>query len=279
MKKITTKYIFNHTIPIFLILVIFTGKVNAKILPPLNNHFSRTDSLPKDSAVIDSVKAIKKWKASNSYISGSVSWKNDDGDKKHYFDATFGTKLQGRLDEIDLRIEAHYVSKKDLPDDNEQNLRVNWYHTVYRKWYLTGQGRIERNQSTYEGLRFDYALLIGGFGLGYKAEIKDFGSSRISVLYNYLDLIIITGKASGHFKAPSIYLDNNYQLAEKVNLRNWTNIIFWARNDTGYEIETELEYAIWKNLALGFRNYLLINGPTLQHSRTSELKFYTKITF
>ena len=47
----------------------------------------------------------------------------------------------------------------------------------------------------------------------------------------------------------------------------------------GYELETELEYAPWKNVALGFRHYLMLNGPTLQHNSTNELKLFTKITF
>lgn len=282
MKNFRIKSSLYRITPFLLVLLILANypllaKPEAPCKIKLNP--SITDSIRQDSATIDSIKAIKKWKSSNSYISGSVSWKNDDGDKKHYFDMTFGTKLKGRLDEIDIRIEAHYVSKKDLPDDNEQNLRVNWYHTLYRKWYLTGQGRVERNQSTYQDIRFDYALLIGGIGAGYKAEIEKSGSSRISILYNFLDIIIIGSKVNSLTQSPSIYLDNNYQLSEKINLKNWTNIIFWSKNDTGYEIETELEYAIWKNLALGFRHYLLINGPTLQHNRTSELKFYTKITF
>jgi hypothetical protein len=279
MKKKRTKYLFNHTIPIVLILAIFAGKVNAKIPPPLNNHFSKTDSLSKDSAVIDSVKAIKKWKANNSYISGSVSWKNDDGDKKYDFDIRFGTKIKSRLDEIDIRIDAHYVSKKNLPDDNEQNVRVNWYHTLYRKWYTAGQGRIERNQTSIENLRLDYAILLGGVGFGYHFENEKKGSTRLSALYNFLDLVIIHGHVNSQINSPSIYIDNNYQLSEKFNLKNWTNLIFWRKNDIGYEIETELEYAIWKNVALGFRHYLLLNGPTLQHNSTNELKLFTKITF
>lgn len=232
-----------------------------------------------DTTAIDSTQTKKKWDSSDTYISGSVTWKNDDGDKKVDFDLRFGINLKNKLNEVDLRADAKYVTKKGSPNDNEQNFRVNWYRTVYRNFYAASQGRLERNQKSLESYRFDYAILLAGIGPGYLFEAKKAGRSRLSILYNYIQIIIFKSEAELHLFSPSIYLDNNYQLTKKLNLKNWTNVIFYAKDDVGYEMETELGYALTKNLSLGFRHYYLFNGPTLQKNNSNELKLFTKITF
>ena len=272
---------FNN-IPFLLFILVFAN--SARAVEPKEEYTTIGNPIfpetgVNDTSAVDSLKAIKKWNISNTFISGSVSWKNDDGHKNLDFDLRFGINLKSRLDEIDLRFDANYISKKNSPDDNEQHLRVNWYHTLYKKWHFTSQGRIERNQYSSNNLQFDYAILLGGGGFGYHILTEKKGGSRISVLYNYIDLILIKQKSSLDDFAPSVYFDNNYQLTPKINLKNWTNIIFWGKEDIGSEIETELGYAITKNLTLGFRHHFFANGPTLEHSRRSELKLFTKITF
>lgn len=243
------------------------------------DKFNNIISMP-DTTATDSTLVGKKWKSSDTYISGSVSWKNDDGNKKVDYDFRFGINLENRLNEVDLKLDSRYVSKKNSANDNEQNFRINWYRKLFHSLYTAGQGRLERNQKTIETLRLDYAILMGGIGPGYLFEPKKAGGrSRLSILYNYIQLFVIKTEVEYHIWAPSVYIDNDYQLTKKLNLKNWTKVIFYAKDDVGYEMETELAYSITKNLAIGLRHYYLLNGPTLQQNNTNELKIYTKITF
>ena len=264
-----------------ILLVVLKFSTVAKANKPVISMINKPGNYKtvSDTTAIDSIRAEKKWKSSDTYISGSVSWKNNDGNKNVDFDLRFGLNLKNKLNEVDLRADARYISKKESPNANEQNFRANWYRTLYHHIYIAGQGRTERNQKTLESVRFDYILLLGGIGPGYLFEAKKAGRSRLSILNNFIQFFIINSDFETHIYSPSIYVDNNYQLTKKLNLKNWTNIIFYAKDDVGYEMETELGYSITKNLAIGFRHYYFFNGPTLQKNQSNELKIYTKITF
>ena len=264
---------------LILIALIFQFHVKAIEMRPEESPGEIPVINVADSMVTDTLTHLKKWDSNDYYVSGSVTWKNDDGHKNVNFDLRFGINLENRLNEVDLRADARYVSKKDAPNDNEQNFRINWYRKLYGNIYAAGQGRIERNQKIIESVRLDYAILIGGIGPGYLFETKKGDRSRLSILYYYIQFFIFKESDEIHDFSPSIYLDNNYQLSKKLNLKNWTNVIFYAKSDIGYEMETELGYAITKNLSLGFRHYYLFNGPTLQKNNSNELKIFTKITF
>lgn len=265
---------------IFIMLFVVTV-VSAFATEPLTTVAVIPDTVRHsiDTISTDSVHNKRKWSSSDTYISGSLEWRNEDDEKAFDFDIRFGANFTGRLDEIDVKLDSKFVLKNTVLDQKEQNFRVNWYHTLHKQFYLVGQGRLERDQKTYDGIHFDYLILLGGAGPGYHFETKKMGSSRLSVMYNYLQLIIIKGDTKIHSNAPSVYFDNNYQLAKKINLKNWTNIYFWTKDDIGFEIETEMAYSITKNLALGVRYYVLYNGPTLKHEKSTDLRIFTKITF
>ncbi|HSM49346.1 MAG TPA: hypothetical protein VK872_16115, partial [Draconibacterium sp.] len=163
----------------------------------------------------------------NTYVGGSVSWKNHEGTKESDYELRFGSSLTGRRDKIDLKLESQYKSKKEGIDDNEQYARINWYHTFYRQFYVLGQGRVERDQLTLEGTRFDYILLQEGIGPGYNLKLEKSGESRVSILYNFFQVEIFKYNIPFHQQAFSLYLDNYYDISRKVNLSNWTNIFFW----------------------------------------------------
>jgi hypothetical protein len=232
-----------------------------------------------DSLSVDSVKVEKKWKMKNTYVGGSVSWKNHEGTKESDYELRFGSSLTGRRDKIDLKLESQYKSKKEGIDDNEQYARINWYHTFYRQFYVLGQGRVERDQLTLEGTRFDYILLQEGIGPGYNLKLEKSGESRVSILYNFFQVEIFKYNIPFHQQAFSLYLDNYYDISRKINLSNWTNIFFWDNNNIGFDIETEILYKLMRNLGLGVRHTYFFNGPTLQKLQSSELKIFIKITF
>ena len=240
---------------------------------------SDTTIIEADTSCSDSLQSIRKWTTSDSYVSGSMEWTNEDDVREFEFDIQFGANFTGRKDEIDIKLESDFGLKNGKQKDNEQDLRVNWYHSVYKNWHLTGQGRIERNQRTIENTQYDYFIWLAGIGPGYNLEFEEIGNSRISILYNYIQLFVFKGYMEAHTRAPSIYLDNNYQLSKKVNLKNWTSILFYKIDDVGYESETELGYSITEHLALGLRHYYLFNGPTLKYNKSRELRIFTKITF
>ncbi|WP_167605987.1 DUF481 domain-containing protein [Maribellus sediminis] len=262
---------------LFLLAVVAPALAAQPII--VTSLISDTLTTINDSTTIDSVEHIRKWTTSDSYISGAAEWSNEDDDKEFDFDLRFGASLIGRLDEIDIKLESDFSLDNGKKDDNEQNLRVNWYHTLHKKWHVAGQGIIERNQRTFEGVDIDYIILLGGIGPGYFFETKKMGGTRLSVLYNYLQLFIIRGDIEIHKKAPSLYLDNNYQLSERINLKNWTSILFYATDDVGCELETELAYSVTKHLGLGLRHEFLYNGPTLKHKKNNEFRIFTRITF
>ena len=254
------------------LLFAFSPEISSEII-------SDTTIVEADTSSIDSMQSIRKWTTGDTYISGAMEWTNEDNDKEFEFDIQFGANFIGKKDEIDIKLESDFGIKNGKQKDNEQDLRINWYHTLYKKWHLAGQGRIERNQRTIEGTSFDYLIWLGGLGPGYNLEIEETGNSRISILYNYLQLFVFKGNVEIHTKAPSIYLDNDYQLSKKVNLKNWTSILFYDIDDIGYELETELGYSITEHLAIGLRHYFLYNGPTLKYNKSNELRIFTKITF
>ena len=267
---------------IMFLVFLFWAKVFSLFAfdPGINSQLiSDTTIIEVDSTISDSVQIPRKWTTSDSYVSGSMEWTNEDDDREFEFDIQFGANFIGKKDEIDIKLESDFGIKNGKQKDNEQDLRINWYHTLYKKWHLAGQGRTERNQRTIENTSFDYLIWLGGFGPGYNLEIKDIGNSRISILYNYLQLFVFKGNVEAHKRAPSIYLDNNYQLSKKVNIKNWTSILFYDIDDVGYELETEFAYSITEHLALGLRQYYLYNGPTLKYNKSNELRIFTKITF
>jgi hypothetical protein len=231
-----------------------------------------------DSVAIDSLKLEKRWKLNNTYIGGSVSWKNQEGNKESDYEFRVGSSITGRLDRIDLKLESLYKSKKGSPNDNEQYARANWYHDFFRRFYVMGQVQLERDQISYEGTRFDYILLQEGAGPGYRLKIEKLGESRLSVLYNFLHVSFFDQNVKGNYQVVSIYLDNSYNLTKKINLSNWTNIIFWSKNEVGFDIETELMYKLTKSLGIGLRHIYFLNGPTLQKQKSSDFKIYIKIT-
>jgi len=281
MNGIKSFVILSKKFYLLFVLIVLNFSIRASANEPLPSVFNLPGNniAISDTTTTDSIQTEKKWESSDTYISGAITWENNDGSKKVDFDLRFGINLKNRLNEVDLRADARYVTKKNSPNDNEQNFRINWYRVLYRDMYLAGQGRIERNQKTWESIRLDYVILIGGIGPGYLFQTKKAGRSRLSLLYNYIQLLVLKSEAETHTFSPSIYVDNDYQLTKKLNLKNWTNIIFYAKDDVGYEMETELGYAITKNLSLGFRHYYLFNGPTLQKNNSNELKIFTKITF
>lgn len=89
------------------------------------------DTQETDSIAIDSLKLKKSWKLNDTYIGGSVSWKNQEGNKESDYEFRVGSSITGRLDRIDLKLESQYKSKNGSPNDNEQFARANWYHDFF----------------------------------------------------------------------------------------------------------------------------------------------------
>lgn len=95
---------FYWLILFFVLIIGLQAKASVPVI--LKSYESGNPTLISDTTATDTIQTKKQWDSSDTYISGSVTWKNNDGNKNVDFDLRFGINLKNRLNELDLRADA-----------------------------------------------------------------------------------------------------------------------------------------------------------------------------
>jgi len=229
----------------------------------------------------DADRLARGWVPDELGLSFSLTWDHNNGEEHDTLNAEGNARWLRPDDDITLKLRSDYAVSNGHHTNNKQSGRLRWFHDVTQPWLLFGQVYALRDAIDVAEFK-DVDLLLTQLtaGPGLRADWDDERYSRVVLAWNHFRIDLLDYDAHVTDDAPSLLVDNEIRLFDRVTLSNWVNVYFWDDGDAlGVESETEFNVPLSKHIAIGLRYRYVRNGVALSDDTVNEVRIFTRIGF
>lgn len=219
------------------------------------------------------------WRPDRWSLGVSADWKHENDDTEVDLNVELEAGWHRPRDEIELRVRTDYKVRDGKVDNNEQSARLLGFHDLAAPWLVFGQLFIERHDVTVADIKVDYLLWQATLGAGLRQRWGERGTSRAVLGWNLFRVDLLDFHRHVSDDAPSLLLDHDLHLSERVGLTNRLVVYLWRDGPVGLESETEVSYALTQRLSVGLTHRYRKRAVDLKGTAVNEFRLATRFSF
>jgi Protein of unknown function, DUF481 len=220
------------------------------------------------------------WAPDKWTLAFAADWKHENSDVEYDVAGDLSAYWNRPRDDASLTMRVDYKIRNERLDNNVQNARLRWFHTVDSPWLVFTQLYAEHDRIDLAGRQTGYELVQASLGPGARVQWNEDSYSRLAIAFNRFAVEIPTVDLRAYDTAASIFADNRIKLTSRLSFHNWLNVYWWGDDGTlGIESEAELDYAVTRQISLGIWHRYKERGADIHDSSVNELRLFTRVTF